>query len=44
MKECQILVLQLLNEVDSMVVLWRQIQVISSDYGDDEMVMGEIKN
>ena len=43
MKECQKLVLQLSNEVDSMVVLWRQIHVISSDYGDDEMVMGEIK-
>ena len=30
-KECQNLVLQSLSEVDSMVALWRQINVIETD-------------
>ena len=39
MKDCQRLVLQSLNEVDSLVALWRQIHGTKTDEADDEMVV-----
>ncbi len=42
MKADQKLVLQSLSEEDSMLVLWRQIQVIETDDADDDAVLAEI--
>ena len=34
--------LQSLNDVDSMVVLWRQIHVIETDLANNDLLMSEI--
>ena len=42
MKECQELVWELLNEVDSIVVPWRQIHMIETDDADNDLVVAKI--